>query len=187
MESILESLSVLGRLGAAMDMVTQRVSTEIHALLQVTLDEVEERQVGSCPGADARAEQQRDDETPVKTVTIDAMGPPRHATILRDLFWTLYSKLAAVLEGHRVVYEVARWLSTVSHDSFSANSASRFPRNNHSSSAGHLETHPERGKTLSPQGLTLGPKSSQLLPHGRPRQRHGPTPHRPDQRGLARW
>jgi len=46
--------------------------------------------------------------------SLDAMGPPRHAVILKDLFWTLYSKLAAVLEGHRVIYEVARWIPSVS-------------------------------------------------------------------------
>lgn len=55
--------------------------------------------------------------TPADTVRIavslDAMGPARHAVILKDLFWTLYSKLAAVLEGHRVIYEVARWIPSV--------------------------------------------------------------------------
>lgn len=45
--------------------------------------------------------------------SLDAIGPPQHAEVLRDLFWTLYSKLAAVLEGHRVVFEVARWISSV--------------------------------------------------------------------------
>jgi hypothetical protein len=47
-------------------------------------------------------------------VSLDVVGPPRHAAVLRDLFWTLYSKLAAVLEGHRIVYEVSRWISSVS-------------------------------------------------------------------------
>lgn len=41
------------------------------------------------------------------------LSPPRHVAILEDLVWTLYSKLAAVLEGHRVVYEVSRWISAV--------------------------------------------------------------------------
>lgn len=45
---------------------------------------------------------------------LDAMGPPQHAAVLKDLFWTLYSKLAAVLEGYRVHAEVARWIATVS-------------------------------------------------------------------------
>lgn len=46
-------------------------------------------------------------------VSLDTMSPPHHAAVLKDLFWTLYSKLAAVLEGHRVVYEVARWIPSV--------------------------------------------------------------------------
>ena len=46
----------------------------------------------------------------VETLT----GSTRHTAVLNDLFWTVYSKLAAVLEGHRVVYEVSRWISTVS-------------------------------------------------------------------------
>ncbi len=45
-------------------------------------------------------------------ISLDTVGPPKHAAVLRDLFWTLYSKLAAVLEGHRVIYEVARWISS---------------------------------------------------------------------------
>ena len=47
-------------------------------------------------------------------VSLIDVGPPRHANLLKDLFWTLYSKLAAVLESHRVIYEVARWISSVS-------------------------------------------------------------------------
>jgi hypothetical protein len=46
-------------------------------------------------------------------MSLHVIGPPRHAAILRDLFWTLYSKFAAVLEGHRIVYEVSRWISSV--------------------------------------------------------------------------
>lgn len=42
-EIILESLAVLGRLGSALEIVSQRVSGEIHTLVESTLDEVEER------------------------------------------------------------------------------------------------------------------------------------------------
>lgn len=56
--------------------------------------------------------------TPTETlriaVSLDAMSLPHHTAILKDLFWTLYSKLAAVLEGQRVVYEIARWIPSVS-------------------------------------------------------------------------
>jgi exocyst complex component 4 len=42
-EVLLESLGVLGRLGAALDTVAQRVTAELHSLVETTLDEVEER------------------------------------------------------------------------------------------------------------------------------------------------
>jgi exocyst complex component 4 len=42
-ETVLESLGVLGQLGPALDVVSQRVAGEIHALVENTLDEVEER------------------------------------------------------------------------------------------------------------------------------------------------
>lgn len=53
-----------------------------------------------------------DNDTLRIVVSLDATGPPKHAVILRDLFWTLYSKLAAVMEGHRAVYEVVKWIAS---------------------------------------------------------------------------
>ena len=43
METLLESLAVLGKLSTALDVVAQRVSSEIHTLIEITLDEVEDR------------------------------------------------------------------------------------------------------------------------------------------------
>ncbi|OCF43069.1 exocyst complex component 4 [Kwoniella heveanensis CBS 569] len=136
METLLEALASMGKLGAALDMVAQRVPGEIHALVETTLDEVEERSEQRREEVDQLARPQsflasggdmfssRPDSSlkrkslfaPAETLRIEvslgATGPPQHAAILKDLFWTLYSKLAAVLEGHRVVYEVARWISS---------------------------------------------------------------------------
>jgi exocyst complex component 4 len=42
-EAVLEALFVLGKLTGALETVAQRVSTEIHHLIEATLDEVEER------------------------------------------------------------------------------------------------------------------------------------------------
>ena len=42
-EAVLEALFVLGKLTGALETVAQRVSTEIHHLIEITLDEVEER------------------------------------------------------------------------------------------------------------------------------------------------
>lgn len=47
------------------------------------------------------------------SLLMDVAGPSQHAAVLRDLIWTLYAKLAAVLEAHRVVYEVSRWIAAV--------------------------------------------------------------------------
>jgi exocyst complex component 4 len=44
-EIVLEALFVLGKLNTALDTVTQRVTSEIHHLIETTLDEVEERYV----------------------------------------------------------------------------------------------------------------------------------------------
>lgn len=43
METLLEALATLGRLGLALETVAQRVPGEIHALVELTLDEVEDR------------------------------------------------------------------------------------------------------------------------------------------------
>jgi hypothetical protein len=43
MEGLLESLASLGKLKAAIDTVSQRISMEIHDLIENTIDEVDER------------------------------------------------------------------------------------------------------------------------------------------------
>jgi len=42
-EVLLESLGILERLGSALETIAQRVTPELHALVESTLDEVEER------------------------------------------------------------------------------------------------------------------------------------------------
>lgn len=39
----MEALSVLGRLNPSLEGLAQRVSTEVHTMIQSTLDEVDER------------------------------------------------------------------------------------------------------------------------------------------------
>lgn len=115
-ETLLEALAVLGRLGIALNRLVQRVGGEVHALIEVTLDEVESR-------TELRREEAAAEIVNIKPLTgagglpiaLYTVGPPHHTALLKDLFWTLYSKLAAVLEGHRIVYEVSRWISSVSY------------------------------------------------------------------------
>jgi exocyst complex component 4 len=44
---------------------------------------------------------------------LETAGSPMEAETLRDLFWTVYAKLHAVVEGHRVVYEIINRISSV--------------------------------------------------------------------------
>ncbi|OXG39555.1 exocyst complex component 4 [Cryptococcus neoformans Th84] len=154
-ENLLEALAVLGRLGQALDTVAQRAPGEIYALVDGTLDEVEERTerrreedlsvspqnvlgntIDPIPSSSrtiplastttinttaattaattvsSRKSLFSSTETSQIEISLGAAGPPQHAALLKDLFWTLYSKLAAVLEGHRVMYEVSRWVSS---------------------------------------------------------------------------
>ncbi|KAI9513074.1 Sec8 exocyst complex component-specific domain-containing protein [Russula earlei] len=144
-ETLLESLSVLGKLGGALDIVTQRLPSEIFALVDNTVDEVSERaeynrrtslllgvNAGSkdhstyivtskaaFPGglplntsislADTTLVGHGLQFSPLQLRLTALESSAKHADheVLRDLFWTLYSKLDAVMQGLRVVYEVA--------------------------------------------------------------------------------
>ncbi len=151
-ETLLESLSVLGKLGGVLDIVAQRLPSEIFALVDGTVDEVSERaeygrRTSSLFGINTGS---KDNSTyivtskhavtgalplNIPTSLVDATrarhglqisplqlrltaleSSTKHADheILRDLFWTLYSKLDAVMQGLRVVYEVANRIGSVS-------------------------------------------------------------------------
>ncbi|KAL1410158.1 exocyst subunit [Vanrija albida] len=126
METLLEALAALGKLGTALDALVSRVPTEIHALIDATNDEVEERAEQRAEELSALRPQSLllgekqdlegmplfDNDTLRVSVSVDEGGPPKHAVILRDLFWTLYSKLSATMEAHRAVYEAARWIAS---------------------------------------------------------------------------
>ncbi len=104
-ETLLESLSVLGKLGGGLDIVAQRLPGEIFALIDSTVDEVSER-----------TEYNRRTSLLLQLRLSALESSTKHADheILRDLFWTLYSKLDAVMQGLRVVYEVAKRIGSVS-------------------------------------------------------------------------
>ncbi len=53
-------------------------------------------------------------DTAVLLAGLESAGSLTDAETLRDLFWTVYAKLHAVIEGHRVVFEVVNRISSVS-------------------------------------------------------------------------
>ncbi|EPQ60468.1 exocyst complex component sec8 [Gloeophyllum trabeum ATCC 11539] len=139
-ETLLESLAVLGKLGNALDVVAQRLPGEIYSLVEATLDEVAERaEYGRRSSLAIGANMSRPDGVyvfsgmsnlgaTISMTTLSVTGPMKGSfispsslrlaalessskqvdhEILRDLFWTLYSKFDAVSQGLRVVYEVA--------------------------------------------------------------------------------
>jgi exocyst complex component 4 len=141
METLLESLAVLGKLGNTLDNIAQRLPGEIFALVETTLDEVEERAEYSrrslfaltsglgksegvyifdtchpTPFVDATV----GTKTPLmkssslRLSALESLAKPADHDILKDLFWTLYSKLDAVAQGLRVVTEITTRIGSVS-------------------------------------------------------------------------
>ena len=152
METLLESLAVLGKLGSALDVVAQRLPQEIYALVESTLDEVSERADYLKKGSVLDAGELR---TGIEDIYVVSSGPnpanlgllssTTHTVlsaagkgggallspsslrlaaleastkqidheILKDFFWTLYSKLDAVAQGLGVVSEVANRIGSV--------------------------------------------------------------------------
>ncbi|BGP31484.1 exocyst subunit [Rhodotorula toruloides] len=104
-EMLIESLAALGKLGYALGAVGQRVQGEMFALVEATIEEVEER--GSSGGKLAT-------EGFASLLRLSASETNTLASsveTLRDLFWILYSKLDAVPHGFKVSYEVASRIS----------------------------------------------------------------------------
>lgn len=136
LELLLESLAVLGKLATALDTVSQRLPTEIFSLVENTVDEVEERAEYGRRMTTITTLEQSDiytssPEVPLgskpllvhqhclssahlRLAALESFSKRGDHEILRDLFWTLYSKLDAVGQGIRVVSEVANRIGAVS-------------------------------------------------------------------------
>lgn len=152
METLLESLAVLGKLGSALDAVAQRLPQEMYALVESTLDEVFERADYLKKGSVLDAGELRIGIEDIYVVSsgpnpanlgllsstahtlLSAAGKGRGALlsssslrlaalepstkqidheILKDFFWTLYSKFDAVAQGLGITSEVANRIGSV--------------------------------------------------------------------------
>lgn len=138
METLLESFAVLGKLGNALDNIGQRLPSELFTLVETTLDEVEERaeygrrgSTFSFTGVSSRTDSvytfSAADSSSASTVSktawnaaglrlvaLESSAKQVDHEILKDFFWTLYSKLDAVAQSLRVIYEVANRIGSVS-------------------------------------------------------------------------
>jgi exocyst complex component 4 len=94
---IVFALHSLSQLHRAMDTVTQRLPLEVYQLVDKTISEVEARHSLEIRELNSKSRRDRLFNPTTKSET--------SARILADLLWTLYSKLAAVLSGHRVVHD----------------------------------------------------------------------------------
>ncbi|KAJ7487411.1 exocyst complex component sec8 [Mycena galericulata] len=107
-ETLLESFAVLGKLGNALDNIGQRLPSEIFTLVETTLDEVEERaEYGRRGSMFSFTGTVLWSASGLRLVALESSAKQVDHEILRDLFWTLYSKLDAVAQSLRVIYEVA--------------------------------------------------------------------------------
>ena len=156
-ETLLESLAILGKLGMALDVVAQKLPQEIYSLVDVTIEEVSERaefgrrgsMISSSMMSGPIAGRLEDvylltasgpttalgsgiisvavapsmslpvsshalsGANTLRLAALEASSKPVDQEIMKDLFWTLYSKLVALSEGLRVVYEVANRIGSV--------------------------------------------------------------------------
>ncbi|KAF5352783.1 hypothetical protein D9756_006065 [Leucocoprinus leucothites] len=188
METLLESLAVLGKLGSALDNVAQRLPGEVFNLVETTINEVEERaeytkrqNAGSSstaestinksdsvylftsssglPGRNGRGagitkgkivalgttsvigkagvsasggtkgKEPRVKPTALRLAALESSAKYMDHEVMKDLFWTLYSKLDAVAQGLRVVSEVANRIGSRKDfkDTSGAKPGSLFP------------------------------------------------------------
>ncbi|KAG8978596.1 hypothetical protein FRC05_009868 [Tulasnella sp. 425] len=121
-ETLLEALAVLGKLGGALDSVAQRLPIELFSLVEATIEEVRDRSdlgkrasMNLLPTnrnsrvwiASNGLSSLKEVASGLRLAALEAHTGRIDREPLKDLFWTLYSKLDAVLQGLRVVYEVS--------------------------------------------------------------------------------
>ncbi|CAO3612442.1 unnamed protein product [Cunninghamella echinulata] len=120
MEIILESLAVLGDIPAAMETIQDRLPLEIHALFEKTIKQVESRHAIQHTSS-SHDQYKKDEESDI--YSLDKANTDSRNEILKDLLWTLYSKMEAILRGYRFIETCARRakkrLNESNNDSFS--------------------------------------------------------------------
>ncbi|KAF9973897.1 hypothetical protein BGZ73_002825 [Actinomortierella ambigua] len=99
LEILVESLGLLGRFKDAMTAILERVSLETYQLIDKTIAQVNERRNVEALRTLNQRDAALDDEDDEKYQAMKNI----ENEILRDLFWTLFSKLYCVVRGHNTV------------------------------------------------------------------------------------
>ncbi|CAJ2508034.1 Uu.00g092200.m01.CDS01 [Anthostomella pinea] len=96
-----ESLNKLGRLESAVDTLKQRLPVELFAVVNETINDVDQRHPSSLRGGSSNTQ----------GLHIYGSRETRmRADVIYDLLWTLYGKFEAIAEGHRVFHESVKAL-----------------------------------------------------------------------------
>ncbi|CAO3657286.1 unnamed protein product [Mucor hiemalis] len=106
MEIITEAMLVLGEIPAAIETIQERLPVEIHTLVDKTISEVEQRHLMTNWSSQSRKKEKNGDDSDI--YCLDKANTEVKNEVLKDLLWTLYSKLEAVLRGHRFVESCIR-------------------------------------------------------------------------------
>ncbi|PWW71896.1 hypothetical protein C7212DRAFT_354840 [Tuber magnatum] len=102
---LLEALNSLGHISNAIGTVNQRLPVELFKLVEKTNNEVDQRHPSSLTGV------ARSIGTFTRALDLGLSDNDVRVTVIHDLLWTLYSKFVAVMEGHRVIYDVVKGIS----------------------------------------------------------------------------
>ncbi|KAF8981199.1 hypothetical protein BGZ52_003098 [Haplosporangium bisporale] len=99
LEVLVESLGLLGKFKDAIVTILQRVPLETYQLIDKTISEVNERRNAEALKTIHPRDSNYEDEEDEKY-----LATKNHENeILKDLFWTLFSKLDCVTQGHSIV------------------------------------------------------------------------------------
>lgn len=99
---ILEALNNLGHLPNAVASVNQRLPVELFKLVDKTNNEVDQRHPSSSYSATSQPGRFG------HAIEIGMGGNDVRVTVIDDLLCTMYSKFEAVMEGHRIIYDVLK-------------------------------------------------------------------------------
>lgn len=101
-QNITHALYTMGKLPYALEMMSQRLPIEIYQMIEKTINEVK-----------ARRRSFGFEGIPIKEL-LRTDAEEDYLEILKDLLWTVFSKWDAMLQAHRVLYDVVNLLQTPS-------------------------------------------------------------------------